>query len=137
MNRNPMSATNDPEVRRLAPGQCDEGRVEQVLLAHPSVADCAVLERTTDQDQVELLAYIVPASAFAVEELRDRIAPTSLPRPAQFIPVSSITLMPDGRVDAACLTRLQVTDAALLERWETGAKSVKSIDRAAVLVDGA
>src|SRR5258706_2565869 len=87
---NPMAA-NDPEVSQP---QCDCRRVEQVLLGHPSIADCAVLERTTAEGQSELLAYIVPASAFAAEELFASLETTALPRPAQFVPGSSIPLSP-------------------------------------------
>jgi acyl-CoA synthetase (AMP-forming)/AMP-acid ligase II/NADP-dependent 3-hydroxy acid dehydrogenase YdfG/acyl carrier protein len=130
-----MSA-NDPEIGSLSPRQCDCRRVEQVLLAHPSIADCAVLERTTGQGQSELLAYIVPASAFAVEDLFASLETTAVPRPAQFVPVSSIPLSPDGRVDAVSLSRLLVSDPGLLEQWEIRAKSVEGVDHAAAVVDG-
>ena len=82
-----MPAANDPEVRGKARPVPDRRRVEQSLLTHPAIADCAVLERTRLDGQVEQLAYIVPASTVAVDELLAHLERTGAPRPAQFVSV--------------------------------------------------
>jgi amino acid adenylation domain-containing protein len=130
-----MRVAHDPDVESQHQPADDSRRVAAALLAHHAVVDCTVLTRQTTRGIVELLAYVVPASGFAIQDLRDRLQSASLPLPSQFVPVSSIPLTADGFIDAERLSRLAVSDAAMLDEWETRAQSVAGIGKAAVVVD--
>ncbi len=102
-----------------------------------SVADCVVLERETVSSTRELVAYIVASGSFKPERLSASLKPLLPPelRPNAYVPVSSLPLTHDGKIENEALTSLEVIDSELAKRWEEELLSVPEIDQAAVVVD--
>ncbi|MFD7668386.1 amino acid adenylation domain-containing protein [Streptomyces sp. NPDC059788] len=89
----------------------EPGEVETVLTGHPLVASAAVLPRDYGEDDVRLIAYVVPAEAAAngayeklVGELRDLTGtlPAHL-RPSAYERLDALPLTAHGKVDRAAL----------------------------------
>jgi amino acid adenylation domain-containing protein len=130
-----MAAVNDPETGPRSGRQSGCRAIERALLAHPSIVDCAVLERTAEDGGVEFVAYVAPISAVATDELRIQLESAGLPAVAHIVGVTSIPLTAAGAVDNSALSRLPVHDPALLQEWERRAETLKGVERATVLLD--
>ncbi|HEX7796548.1 MAG TPA: amino acid adenylation domain-containing protein [Vicinamibacterales bacterium] len=130
-----MAAVNNPESGQRSERQSGCRAIERALLAHPSIVDCAVLERTAEDGGVEFVAYVAPVSAVATDDLRALLEWGGLPTVAQIVGVTSIPLTVAGVVDRLALSRLPVHDTLLLQTWERRAATVKGVERAALLLD--
>jgi amino acid adenylation domain-containing protein len=85
----------------------EPGEIESVLMAHPSVADCAVLPYG---DPVRLIAFVVPAAPLSVTDLDAGAllahAATTIPahmQPHHVVPVADIPATVNGKIDRGAL----------------------------------
>ncbi len=94
----------------------EPAEIEAVLAGHPGVAQAVVVARRDGPGEKQLVAYVVPAAgagdpAALIADLRERAA-AHLPehlRPAAFVPLETMPLTPNGKVDHR---RLQAPDHA-------------------------
>jgi acyl-CoA synthetase (AMP-forming)/AMP-acid ligase II len=111
--------------------------VEAALLEHPLIDDCVVLVRKGETSRRELVAYIVFAGSFSLEQvqshLRSRVSAGMMP--LAYIPVSTLPLTELGEVDEQALTHLEAIDFDLVQRWEERLQSVSQIEQVAVIVE--
>ena len=83
--------------KKVAPDE-----VEQVLLAHPDVADAAVYPRADPEWQQAVVAAVVPADGMRLDEAelrafcRERLAPHKVPK--EFTPVAKVPRNSQGKV---------------------------------------
>ncbi|MCX4091613.1 amino acid adenylation domain-containing protein [Nocardia sp. alder85J] len=84
----------------------EPGEIESVLVAHPAIADCAVL---VHGDPARLYAFVVPAGGSpdevdpaAIGDHAARLLPAHL-RPARIVPVPGIPATVNGKVDRSAL----------------------------------
>ncbi|MEH2068923.1 MAG: SDR family NAD(P)-dependent oxidoreductase [Nostoc sp.] len=111
--------------------------IEVAIRSSLAVDDCVVIKRETEKLKQELVAYIVPSSLFAPEQLLSHLQ-TILPSeliPTALVPVSTIPLTDAGQVDEATLTSLEVIDSDLMRRIEEQLESLSEIERVAVVVE--
>ncbi|VTU40757.1 Tyrocidine synthase III [Variovorax sp. PBS-H4] len=82
------------------------GEIESTLLDHPAVAQCAVLTRAEREDDVRLVAYVVPQSPeLDVPALREHLQ-SSLPEymvPQHLVVLKAMPLLPNGKLDRNAL----------------------------------
>ncbi|WP_245884551.1 non-ribosomal peptide synthetase [Tumebacillus permanentifrigoris] len=88
------------------------GEVSAVLMRHPAVAACTVLDLQDAQGQTQLAAYVVPThtESISVEELRlhlERRLPSAFV-PAYYLLLDALPLMVNGKVDRRALPRPEV-----------------------------
>ena len=93
---------NQVKVRgyRIEPGE-----VEAALEQHPDVNEAAVVVRTGADKEKQLVAYVVPRSAPAPDELRKFLA-GRLPQfiiPSAFVSLDALPLTPIGKLDRDAL----------------------------------
>jgi len=86
------------------------GEIEAILRSHPAIRDCAVAVFGRGPGEKRLVAYFVPKSGHkpAVGDLRTFIRKT-LPDymvPGTFVPMDSVPLTPNGKVDRKALPEL-------------------------------
>ncbi|MBD2440117.1 AMP-dependent synthetase, partial [Nostoc sp. FACHB-110] len=111
--------------------------IEIAIRSSLTVDDCVVIKKQTPNYKQELVAYIVPSSVFALEQLLSHlqiILPSEL-IPTAFVPISSIPLTASGQVDAATLVSLEVIDFDVSDRLEKKLESFPAIERVAVVVE--
>ncbi|MBN3911078.1 MAG: SDR family NAD(P)-dependent oxidoreductase [Nostoc sp. NMS1] len=111
--------------------------IEVAIRSSSTVDDCVVIKRETEKLKQELVAYIVPSSLFASEQLLSHLQ-TILPSnliPTSLIPVSTIPLTNTGQIDEATLASLEVIDSGLIDRIEQQLESLSEIERVAVVVE--
>ena len=109
--------------------------VESALRRHPLVEDCVVLARQRLAGDQALVAYVVwtgNAAATALSAALFPALPQPLP-PLYLTPVAALPLTASGDIDAEALTRLDVIDATLAERWERRLQALPEIDQAVVI----
>ncbi len=111
-------------------------RVETVLLGHPAVGDCAVVDRMTPRGGTRTVAYVVKTAPVAHEELRRWLADEmpSAVVPDVVVAVSAIPLTPEGDVDEATLATFETADAALAERWHAALSASPGVTRLVAVV---
>ncbi|WP_447009850.1 non-ribosomal peptide synthase/polyketide synthase [Saccharothrix hoggarensis] len=84
----------------------EPGEVEAALLAHPGVAEAAVVARDTGQGHARLVAYLVHTGAGAdAAELREFLG-RGLPAymvPSAFVTLPALPVTPNGKLDRAAL----------------------------------
>ncbi|MEU3455500.1 amino acid adenylation domain-containing protein [Micromonospora sp. NPDC006766] len=84
------------------------GEIESVLLAHPGVAQAAVVARDDSGVTAQLVGYLVPVDAEAAPtpaQLREHVA-AALPEymvPAAFVLLDALPLNPTGKLDRQAL----------------------------------
>lgn len=83
------------------------GQIESALATHPAIAQAVVLIRQAENDQKQLVAYVVsksqpvPSPLKLRRYLRDRIPDYMIPY--YFVSLPEIPLTPNGKVDAQAL----------------------------------
>ena len=110
--------------------------VEAALLLESSIKECLVLARGSSIFGSRLVAYIV-STAFDVAERLDKHLRTALPElinPVVYVPVKTIPLLANGKVDRRALSSLEVIDSRLQRRWEAALSAVPEIERVAVVI---
>ncbi len=110
--------------------------VETALLASPAVDDAWVLVQETETAGPQLIAYVVVSGTFSPEQLQlhlQTLLPTHL-LPSAYVPISALPLTPTGQVDEQALSRLEVIDFDLVQRWEEKLQALPEIDKVAVVV---
>ncbi|WP_162576705.1 non-ribosomal peptide synthetase [Variovorax sp. PBL-H6] len=82
------------------------GEIESTLLDHPAVARCAVVTRAEREDDVRLVAYVVPQSPeLYVPALREHLQ-SCLPEymvPQHLVVLKAMPLLPNGKLDRNAL----------------------------------
>jgi len=114
-------------------------RLEDLLLAHPGIGDCAVMERRDVRGEARTLAFVVKTAPVTDNELRALLAASGAHAgwPDVFVPVSSIPLTVHGTVDEDRLASLDLADAHLAARWAAEVKAMSAVTHAAALVQRA
>lgn len=112
----------------------DRDELEVSLLAHSSVDDCLVCARENEENNTELVAYLVLCGPFSTDTMRGCIAPEipDLLVP-KYVPVSSLPRTRDGRIFNQALVELPVMDSDLVDRWEDQLKDVLDSMHAVVI----
>ncbi|MEH1860992.1 MAG: SDR family NAD(P)-dependent oxidoreductase [Nostoc sp.] len=111
--------------------------IEVAIRSSLTVDDCVVIKRETEKLTQELVAYIVPSSLFAPEQLLSDLQ-TILPSeliPTALVPVSTIPLTDQGQVDEVTLASLEAIDSELMRCIEEQLESLPEIERVAVVVE--
>ncbi len=82
------------------------GEIETALCQHPEVRECAVIVRTKESGDKQLVAYVVPKlSTLTASKLRSFLQ-QKLPNymvPVAFVVLESLPLTPNGKVDRRAL----------------------------------
>ncbi|AGY58066.1 SDR family NAD(P)-dependent oxidoreductase [Gloeobacter kilaueensis] len=110
--------------------------LETALRLDPTIEDCAVLPRLTEDDRWELVAYTVSGSPLAPERLLAQLRgllPAALV-PDRLVPLASLPLTPAGAVDESALQQLPILDTDLAERWEAHLETLPEIQQVTVLL---
>jgi acyl-CoA synthetase (AMP-forming)/AMP-acid ligase II len=134
--RNFDSREREKGMKARSVTQDDLDHLQTVLASDPGVRDCVILARESVGNEEELIAYIVAAESFAYERLHGRLQ-TMLPArllPTGYVRVTSLPLTEKGLVDDKVLTRLEVIDAGLIQRWEERFRNLSGIEEVAVVV---
>ncbi len=111
--------------------------IEVAIRSSLTVDDCVVIKRETEKLKQELVAYIVPSTLFAPEQLLSHLQ-TILPSeliPTALVPVSTIPLTDEGQVDEVTLASLEAIDSELMRCIEDQLESLPEIERVAVVVE--
>jgi len=88
----------------------EPGEVEAALLSHPDVRHAVVATRNGGQGHEALTAYVLPRSRLSIAPselnafLRERLPSYMLP--SMYIPVETIPMLPNGKVDHGSLAAL-------------------------------
>ncbi|HYC89889.1 MAG TPA: amino acid adenylation domain-containing protein, partial [Thermoanaerobaculia bacterium] len=91
----------------------EPGEIEAALRRHPSVRDAVVLVREDKPGDRRLIAFVVSRNGEPVPaaELRTALK-ASLPEfmvPSAFVPLETIPMLPNGKLDRRTLARMDVT----------------------------
>jgi acyl transferase domain-containing protein/acyl-CoA synthetase (AMP-forming)/AMP-acid ligase II/acyl carrier protein len=109
-------------------------QVEIALLEEPSVEDCRVLARETENDGIKLVAYV--SGQFHPEQLQSRLqknlGTTDIP-PCVIVPLATLPLTATGQVDEQKLAHLEVIDSELIQQWEEKLQSLPAVEQVAVV----
>lgn len=79
----------------------EPGEIEAAILAHPDVLETVVLPDQTEEDRLQLVAYVVPAHSLDMKDLRLHLH-THLPSymvPGQYVFLDHLPLTPNGKLD--------------------------------------
>jgi acyl-CoA synthetase (AMP-forming)/AMP-acid ligase II/NADP-dependent 3-hydroxy acid dehydrogenase YdfG/acyl carrier protein len=117
----------------------DLADVEIALLQAPTVHECAVLARASDDFGMQLVAYVVTSGFFLPERLNSFLQGKLRPHmiPSAYVPVTRIPLTEEGEIDEQELTRLPVLDPSVLFAWEKHLSSLPDVERVAVVIQEA
>ncbi|WP_224245441.1 non-ribosomal peptide synthetase [Hyalangium gracile] len=99
------------------PKELRPSEVEAALLADASVEDCAVRFRRLPDARPLSVAYVVPSGHRPTGGFRAPPLPAHL-TPDVFVPVDTLPLTSQGRVDEDALQRLPVLEEPLARQWE-------------------
>jgi amino acid adenylation domain-containing protein len=111
----------------------EPGEIEATLVAHPGLANAAVLARPAGEGPPQLIAYVVAAPGAApppaAGELREFLA-AKLPAymiPARFLTLAALPLTPHGKLDRQALPEPSSERSELAEAWEPPRTPVEEI----------
>src|SRR5579872_5667146 len=105
------------------------------LLADAAVYDCAVLTKK-DGGSRRFIAFIVPKGPIATERLSFRLRTLLGPEInalQDYVLVSSLPVMPDGKVDEGSLYSLVVPDDEQFQLWEKELKETSAVHDVAIV----
>ncbi|MGD1712866.1 AMP-binding protein [Dapis sp. BLCC M172] len=121
----------DSEHKLIKSQQVQLADIETALLSVPGVEQAYVLP-----DQTLLVAYVVVTGVWNPQQLHSQIQQHLPPDmiSVALVPVSSLPLTHQGKVDEVALGRFPVIDEDLVQRWETELKAVPEIEKVAVVV---
>ena len=111
--------------------------IEDALLGHPSVRDCAVLEHGPAGDISHTVAYVVPDGPLS-SDLLDQHVRAKVPNvspPEAYVSVSAIPLDDNGNVERTLLEEHPVVDEFLRSRWEAHLAGLSGVNDVAVMID--
>ncbi len=102
--------------------------LQAAILAHPAVADCAVVARTAPDSRTRLVAYVVCASTFAPERLRAYLDTSAGHRvPVSVVTTSNLPLTADGCLDEAALDGIPALDDDVMARWREAVATIGDV----------
>ncbi len=111
----------------------EPGEIEAALVAHPGLANAAVVARPAGDGPPQLIAYVVAAPGAApppaAGELREFLA-AKLPAymiPARFLALAALPLTPHGKLDRQALPEPGGERPELEETWEAPRTPVEEI----------
>lgn len=87
------------------------GEIEAALNRHPEVREAIVL--ATEAEHPQLIAYVVPEQAAAIENLRQFLQ-AKLPEvmvPSAIVPLKTLPLLPNGKLDRHTLLAMEFSQA--------------------------
>ncbi|UCH95919.1 MAG: amino acid adenylation domain-containing protein, partial [Candidatus Aminicenantes bacterium] len=107
------------------------GEIENRLLNHPGIKEVVVIDRTEENRDTYLCAYIVSDREYGILELREYLAKemSDYMIPSYFLQVEKIPLTPNGKIDRRALPKPEVkvgesysapgneTEKKLVEIW--------------------
>ncbi|MFN6486362.1 MULTISPECIES: SDR family NAD(P)-dependent oxidoreductase [unclassified Nostoc] len=110
--------------------------IEIAIRSSLTIDNCVVIERQTEKFKQELIAYIVPSSLFAPEQVLSHLQKIL---PSQWIPkaivlVSTLPLSQSGEIDETALSCLEIRDTDLMQRWSEQIQLVPEVKQVAVVV---
>ncbi|MFH7028942.1 MAG: hypothetical protein ACHBN1_27005 [Heteroscytonema crispum UTEX LB 1556] len=115
----------------------DKQIVEAAVLNHPLIDDCVVLVREGQSSRRDLVAYVVSAASFSLEQLQSHLRawmPAAM-MPNTYVRVSTLPLTDQGLVDEQALIDLEAIDSGLVQRWQERLLSVPEVEKVAVIVE--
>ncbi|MFB2837777.1 SDR family NAD(P)-dependent oxidoreductase [Floridanema evergladense] len=110
--------------------------IAQAIQSSDLVEDCVLIERKTEDFQLELVAYVVPVGKFTRELLLPNLE-TILPKeaiPKAIVPISTLPLTVTGEIDKTILEQLEITDNGLEEKWTKQIKTIPEVEQVAVVI---
>src|SRR5688572_22574503 len=122
------------KASRSAPAANPE--LEKALLGSTSVAECAVLTKTSSQGELRI-AYVVtsgPFTASNAERLIREKAP-GLPVPDAYVLVTRLPFTADGKLDEPALARVPLVDESVAHAFEAELLADSRVEHCAVFVD--
>jgi len=97
------------------------GEIEAALNRHPSVKQCVVMAREDEPGDKRLVAYVVTHAPEQADprEWRQFLQQTLMNSmvPSAFIPMETIPMTPNGKIDRRALPKPQVADVAIAETY--------------------
>jgi acyl-CoA synthetase (AMP-forming)/AMP-acid ligase II/NAD(P)-dependent dehydrogenase (short-subunit alcohol dehydrogenase family) len=109
-------------------------RLEEMLLAHSAVGDCAIVERVDARGETRKLAYVVKTSPVTNDELRSILIADGFGPRDLIVPVSAIPVGDDGEADEARLASFPVCDLPSAVAWANEARAAGLVAEAAAVV---
>jgi amino acid adenylation domain-containing protein len=136
LNSGTFKLFHSPERRAWAKGydiHLDE--VQGALLTHPLIDDCYITTRQTPGKGQELVSYIVASGAVEQTQWSQQLH-THLPMEIILdacIPVSSLPLTANGKVNERVLATIQEVTPQARMRWEEYLQMQEGVEQAAVV----
>ncbi len=115
----------------------DLNKIEMTLLNDIAITECVVQARTTENQETQLIAYVVTSGSFLPDRLHNYLT-NQLPAhalPHIYVPLSTLPLTIDGYLDEAALEKIPVYDQAITTKWEIFIQNLQPIKRIAVLIE--
>jgi amino acid adenylation domain-containing protein len=93
----------------------EPGEIEAALARHPAVRQSVVTARESQPGDIRLVAYIVPALALDLAELREflRAELSDYMMPSHFVMMKAMPLTPNGKVDRRALPAPEQAQAGM------------------------
>ncbi|MGZ4985469.1 MAG: non-ribosomal peptide synthetase, partial [Chthoniobacterales bacterium] len=102
------------EQIKIAGHRIELGEIENALSEYPGLRQVVITAEGSESER-RLVAHLVPNGAFAPDDLRGWMEHRLMPqmRPADFVAVETIPIMPTGKVDRRALSAVYQTRAKL------------------------
>lgn len=111
--------------------------LEIALIKEPTVLDCAVRARNSENDGKEIVAYVVPSGTFSEQTVRANLQ-SAFPDsrlPQRYALLSGLPYASDGTLDEESLGQIEIVDEQLAKAWERRLSSLPGVEQAVVLVE--